>query len=120
MEPPMGMQRIRIFTGADGESHFDGLTPEPLNDLGKLVSGPATVEILDSPSFRDFHTGVRRELAIVMQGIHEYTVKDDVKRVFPGDVLVIEDLTGHGHTFRAVGAERAISMRWPLGPDPEK
>lgn len=114
-----GMQRIRIYTGPDGESHFDGLTPEPLNDIGKLVSGGATVDIVDSPSFKDFHVAAGRELAIILQGIHEYAVKDDVRRFFPGDIVLLEDQTGHGHTFRAIGLERAISMKWPLNPDPD-
>jgi hypothetical protein len=111
------MQRVRIFTGEDGESHFDGLLPEGVSELGALVNGPATVEILDSPMSVEFGPGARRELAIIMSGVHEYRVSDDVRRLFPGDIVMIDDLTGHGHTFAAIGAERAISMRFPLPSD---
>jgi hypothetical protein len=108
------MQRLRIYTGTDGHSHFEGLTPEPLNDFGALVNGPANVEILDSPAFSDYHAAGRREMAIVMSGIHEYGTPEGLRRLFPGDIVVIDDLTGQGHTFRAIGVERAISMRFPL------
>jgi hypothetical protein len=76
------------------------------------------VEIVKSPVFKDFQPGERKEFAIINCGVHEYGVSDDFRRFFPGDIVVIDDLSGHGHTFEAVGAEPAISMRFPLGDDP--
>ena len=50
------MQIIRVYTGADGESHFEDLTPEQLalivNNLG---DGPITLNCRPSPSFSDYH-----------------------------------------------------------------
>ena len=48
------MQIVRVYTGADGESHFEDLTPEQfaqiVNNVGK---GPITVNCRPSPSFSD-------------------------------------------------------------------
>ena len=54
------MQIVRVYTGADGESHFEDLTPEQfatmVNNLGE---GPITLNCRPSPSFSDYHQAVQ-------------------------------------------------------------
>jgi hypothetical protein len=109
------MQRLHIFPGEDGKSHWAGLTPEALNQFGGQVNGSARVEILDAPVSRGQVPPDRRELVIVLCGIHEFGAAEGTRRLFPGDMIVIEDTSGPGHTFEAIGKEKAISLRFPLG-----
>ena len=45
----------------------------------------------------------------------EFEIADGTKRrLVPGDVLVAEDLTGHGHIARSIGDEFRVSLAVPL------
>ena len=41
-------------------------------------------------------------------------MKRTAKPTHPGDVLVAEDLTGHGHIARSIGDELRVSLAVPL------
>ncbi len=109
------MQRLHIYPGGDGRSHWEGLTPEMLNQFGQQVTGSARVEIIEAPICRGQAASDRRELVIALCGIHEFGAVEGKRRLFPGDVIVIEDTSGQGHTFDAIGKEKAISLRFTLG-----
>ena len=109
------MQRLHIFPGEDGKSHWAGLTPEALNQFGEQVTGSAKVEILEPPISTGHAPPGRRELVIVLCGVHEFGAAEGKRRLFPGDIIVIGDTSGQGHTFEAIGKEKAISLRFPLG-----
>jgi hypothetical protein len=110
----MPTQRItRIYTGPDGESHFEDLELD-LRDFGAIG---AMSKPLDAKSilFRetgadydyDFHNAPRRQYVIMLSGGRvELETGLGEKRVFgPGDVLLAEDTTGRGHISRAVDPE---------------
>ena len=110
------MQIIRVYTGADGESHFEDLPPEPLalivNHLG---DGPITLHCRPSPSFSDYHQAPRRQYVVNLSGLAEFETADgSTRRLSPGDVLVAEDLTGHGHIARSIGEAFRVSLAIPL------
>jgi hypothetical protein len=110
------MQIVRVYTGADGESHFEDLTPEQLaqivNNVGK---GPITLNCRPSPSFSDYHQAPRRQYVVNLSGLAEFETADGSKRrLSPGDVLVAEDLTGHGHIARSIGEAFRVSLAIPL------
>jgi hypothetical protein len=110
------MQIVRVYTGADGESHFEDLTPEQLaqivNNVGK---GPITLNCRPSPSFSDYHPAPRRQYVVNLSGLAEFETADGSKRrLSPGDVLVAEDLTGHGHIARSIGEAFRVSLAIPL------
>jgi archaellum component FlaG (FlaF/FlaG flagellin family) len=110
------MQIVRVSTGADGESHFEDVTPEQLalivNNLG---DGPITVNCRPSPSFSDYHPAPRRQYVVNLAGLAEFETADgSTRRLSPGDVLVAEDLTGHGHIARSLGEEVRVALAIPL------
>jgi quercetin dioxygenase-like cupin family protein len=115
---------VRLYTGADGESHFEDVAPAfkaengveraPLEDAKGVVFSrhPAG-------HFMDWHNAPRRQYVIVLAGQVEIRVGDgSARRLGPGDVLLAEDLTGHGHTTRVVGGEPRLSASIPLTGHP--
>lgn len=110
------MQIVRVFSGDDGESHFEDLTTEQLSQLvSRVGEGPINLSCRPSPSFSDFHTAPRRQYVVMMAGVAEFETADGTKRrLVPGDVLVAEDLTGHGHIARGVGRDMRVSLAVPL------
>ena len=104
---------IRIFTGEDGESHFEDLDPasHPI-----LSSAQPTVEIEFKPMpvgyFNDWHTAPRRQYVITLSGEAEVGIGDGaVRRFRPGDVLLADDLTGRGHTTRTIGNQPHLTAQ---------
>ena len=83
--------------------------------FGDQVAGAARMEIVEAPRPRSRAALERRELVIVLCGIHEYGTAGETRRLFPGDVVVLDDTPEHDHTFEAIGKERAICLRFPLG-----
>jgi hypothetical protein len=114
------MQIVRVFSGDDGESHFEDLTPD---QLARLVSRIGDGQILlnrdAAQAFVDFHIADRHQYVVNLSGEIELETADGSKRLLgPGDVLVAEDLTGHGHTSRVVGTEPRLSLAVPLATEP--
>ena len=110
------MQIVRVSTGADGESHFEDWTPEPLAQIvNTLRDGPITVHCRPSPSFSDSHPAPWRQHVVTLAGLAECETADGTtRRLSPGNVLVAEDLTGHGRIARSIGAEVRVALPIPL------
>lgn len=110
------MQIVRVYSGDDGESHFEDVTADQFAEIAKRVGeGEVTVNRRTSPSFSDYHTAPRRQYVVNLSGIAEFETADgSVRRLVPGDVLVAEDLTGHGHIARSIGDEFRVSLAVPL------
>ena len=107
---------VRVYSGSDGESHFEDLTPDQLAQIVNNVGpGDITVNRRPSPSESDYHNAPRLQYVVNLAGIAEFEVADGTKvRMEPGDVLVAEDLTGHGHILRHLGSEPRVSISVPL------
>src|SRR4051812_6490980 len=107
------MDYVRIVTGADGETHFEDVAPamvqERYADASWAISEPVAVSSLrfrrvdvDYPD--EPHVAPRRQVIVFLRGGAEVEVSDgEVRRFGPGDVLVVEDVTGKGHTTRGLG-----------------
>ncbi len=110
------MQIIRVFSGEDGESHFEDVTPEGMVAIAKrLGEGDIQLNARQSPSFSDYHTAPRRQYVLHLAGAAEFETADGTKRrLGPGDILVAEDLTGHGHIARGTGDEPRLILAVPL------
>lgn len=114
----MGVKVTRLYTGADGESHFEDIEID-LAGAGMIGAMserlPATGVIFrvtgDDYDF-DWHNAPQRQYIVnVSGGGVEIEVGDGTKRRFgPGDILLAEDTTGRGHISRAVGPEPRFSI----------
>ena len=111
------MQIVRVYSGDDGESHFEDLTPDQLAEIVfPIGDGPINLGRRPSPSFSDYHTAPRRQYTITLSGEIEIGTGDGaVRRCGPGTVLLAEDLTGQGHTTRVVSQEPRVYIVVPLG-----
>ncbi len=112
------MRVTRVYTGPDDESHFEDLDI-PLEDLGAIGSMSKPMDAT-SILFREtgagydlgFHNAPRRQFVIMLSGGRvELEVASGEKRVLgPGDVLLAEDTTGHGHKSHALDPEPRVSI----------
>ncbi len=112
------MRVTRVYTGSDDESHFEDLDI-PLEDLGAIGSMSKPMDAT-SILFREtgagydlgFHNAPRRQFVIMLSGGRvELEVASGETRVLgPGDVLLAEDTTGHGHISRAIDEEPRVSI----------
>ena len=110
------VQIVRVYSGDDGESHFEDITPDQFANLvNNLGSGAVNLNCRPSPSESDYHNAPRRQYVVNLSGIAEFEVADGtVRRLHPGDVLIAEDLTGRGHIARSIGDEFRVSLAVPL------
>ena len=110
------MQIVRVYSGDDGESHFEEITADQFAEIVNNVSDD-TINLgrRTSPTFSDYHNAPRRQYVVNMSGVAEFEVADGTKiRMYPGDVLIAEDVTGHGHIARSIGDEFRVSLAVPL------
>ena len=106
---------IRLYTGDDGQAHFEDLNV-PAGDTETIAlkaGADMTFRSFPDGSFSDWHNAPRFQYVIVLGGQMEIGIGDGTKRVLdPGDILQVEDVTGQGHTTRSVG--NRISASVPL------
>ena len=110
------MQIIRVYAGNDGESHLEDLTPEQLAEIVDNVGEGGISLGFRAPGWSEgYHPAPRHQYVLFLEGGAEIEVASGEKRQFqPGDVLVAEDVTGHGHMFKNLGAGRRIALAVPL------
>jgi quercetin dioxygenase-like cupin family protein len=108
---------MRIYTGDDGESHIEEMDLDSHPSLTDLHTVTGIVFKQYEPGhFSDWHHAPRRQYVITVQGEGEIGLGDGtVYRFGPGHVTLAEDLTGRGHTTRAVGDVPRITASIPLG-----
>ena len=102
---------VRIWTGPDGNSVFE----EGTIDLGPKQGGSERGDVLSdkavatSISFRETqadgtyapHDAPTRQFVITLSGTLEFkTVPGQTFIINPGDILLAEDTTGSGHSWR--------------------
>ncbi|MDA0263945.1 MAG: hypothetical protein O3A93_06015 [Chloroflexi bacterium] len=110
------MKIVRVFTGDDGESHFEDVSPEEMAGIvNRVGEGDISLGLRTSPSFSDYHNAPRRQYVVNLSGTAEFETADGSKvQMEPGDILVAEDLTGHGHIARSLGDTPRASLAVPL------
>lgn len=101
----MMMKIIRIYTGTDGESHFEDLEiPLFRNEIGLKLSElqKATgVIFLEGHGDFGFHKAPQKQFVIFLDGSVEIETGGGEKKTFnAGDILLAEDTTGRGHRIR--------------------
>jgi len=106
------MQFCRIYTGADGQSHFEDL-PQTEESKHFLADLPVKTLVFKNDTIRDdlhaWHNAPRRQWCITLAGSVEIGLGDGTKRTFgPGDVFLAEDVTGQGHSAQPKNWVRAF------------
>jgi len=116
------MDVVRIYSGADGESHFEDVTVDldDWRDAGRISPPwPATgvqFREVDGTYHLDFHVAPRRQLVVNLTGSVEIEVGSGERRVLgPGSILLAEDTSGRGHISRNVGGEPRTCLFVHLG-----
>lgn len=116
------MQITRLYTGDDGESHFEDIEVE-LDDrgaIGALSELVPTRGVIFRITGTDYdyawHNAPQRQYIVLLSGGGvEIEIGDGTVRQFhAGDVLLAEDTTGRGHQSRALGDEPRQSLMIPL------
>ena len=111
------MRITRLYTGSDGESHFEqvDLPLMSAGEIGSLSAPFAAKKIIfretdEAYNYR-WHNAPERQFVLILEGQVEIEVGNGEKRLFSsGDILLAEDTTGRGHISRAVNAE----VRWSV------
>ena len=118
----MNTKYVRLYSDADGESHFEDLevelsavefapTAPPLN-LSAFMSASQAAFFGAPAGWRgDWHFSSARNLFVVLSGEWEVDASDGaVRRFGPNSVLLVEDTTGKGHCSRVVGETDSLSV----------
>ncbi|MFC1899965.1 hypothetical protein ACFLYN_00045 [Chloroflexota bacterium] len=111
------MKATRMYTGEDGESHFDDIDIS-LDDSGEMDRRSELIKATGI-IFREtggeydlnWHNAERRQFVINLEGSVEIVLGDGSSRILgPGDILLAEDTTGKGHISRAVNNQPRKSL----------
>ncbi|NJN82004.1 MAG: cupin domain-containing protein [Caldilineaceae bacterium] len=116
------MQFVRIFTDADGETHFEDLEIE-FAEVNFVPPAPPVLLSQFTPATRwaffslppgwygDWHPTPKRQIFFYLAGEAEGEVSDGtIRRFQTGDVTIVEDTTGKGHRSRTVGNEPLLTI----------
>jgi len=105
----MAFPLIRLFTGSDGESHFERGTVElPMFHGTSHRSRPAKateITFAESPpgSSLDWHRAPVRQYVITLSGTLEFATRlGETFELAPGVVLLAEDTEGGGHRWHLI------------------
>ena len=111
------MKVLRIYSGDDGESHFEDIeiSLKDLGQAGKLSPLEQATGVVfrttDGDYAYDFHCAPRRQYVINLDASVEIEIGDGTKRVLgPGEILLAEDTTGRGHISRSVNGKPRRSI----------
>jgi len=116
-QTPKVIEMTRIYTGPDGQSHAEKVELKLTNGNATEMFKATGIQFRRTPpgTFSDWHVGPRRQFVITLSGRGEIGLAGGQKiDLVPGKIELIEDLTGKGHTTRAVGNEDRISIAIPL------
>ncbi len=116
------MRYVRLYSGPDGESHFEDVNvalttvdfapPALPLDVSEWQPAERVGFVYGRLGWHgDPHPTPRRQFFIWLAGHNVIQVSDGETRHFrPGAVLFVEDTTGKGHSSRIEGDEAAMCM----------
>ena len=106
------MHVTRIYTGDDGQSHFEDIEVDLQSTgvAGRMSEPVPTSSVIfretGSDYDLDFHPAPRRQYVVNLTGRVELEIGSGEKRTLSGgEILLAEDTSGQGHKSRAVGDE---------------
>ncbi|MFC2012197.1 hypothetical protein ACFLVU_03595 [Chloroflexota bacterium] len=111
------MKITRLYTGTDGESHFEDIYitldgSDGTEKMSELKKATGIIFRETSGAYNlDWHPAPRRQFVINLEGRVELGVGDGTSRIFgPGDIVLAEDTEGRGHVSRAVNNQPRKSI----------
>jgi len=111
------MKITRIYTGKDGESHFEDIDIplKDAGDIGALSEQVNATGIIFRETSGDydysFHNAPQRQYVIMLDGEVDIEIGDGtIRRFTTGDILLAEDTTGRGHRSCAVNGKPRKSI----------
>ncbi len=116
------MQYTRIYADPDGESHFDEVAvalvakdfappASPLNVSAPIPAAQLVFIMLPPGWYGDRHPAPRRQYWVQIAGQIDVEVSDgEIRHFNPGDVGLLEDVTGKGHVTRVIGQDEVRGM----------
>jgi hypothetical protein len=115
------MQIVRIYTGADGQSHFEDVDVEmseagAFGRMSTMVAARGVIfRAVDGDYDLDFHNAPRRQYVVNLTGSVDIETGDGTRRrLGPGSILLAEDTTGQGHKSKGVAGEARTCLFIPL------
>jgi quercetin dioxygenase-like cupin family protein len=118
----MKIHYARIYSDKNGDSHFTDEEVEakpsnfapPAAPLNTTVPVPVTQFLfLVAPQgwYGDWHPAPHKQLMILVSGEVQTAVSDgEVRRFRQGDVVLVEDTSGKGHTTRSVDGNAIFAV----------
>jgi len=114
------MKYARLYTGTDGETHYEDLEMELRPVPGRSSHGcpwAATEAIFLSSvedsgaSLNEWHPAPAHQFIVTLSGTTEIEASDgEIRRFGPGQVLMVADTSGKGHRTRYQGARSALHI----------
>lgn len=110
------MKISRIFNGEDGQAHIEELETDDYPNPASLAEiNGLRFRVQQPGQFSDWHVESRRNYIITLSGEGEIGLGDgSLHRFGPGAVVLVEDLTGQGHTTRVTSDVPRITIAVPL------
>ena len=109
------MRYVRVYSGPDGESHFEDVAvaftsvayapPAPPLQVSAVTPTAQSV-FVTAPSgwYGGWHPTPARQWAVILAGQLALEVSDgEVRHFGQGSVLLLDDRTGRGHETRVLG-----------------
>jgi len=110
----------RLYTGEDGLSHFEQVSvifsavpgaPNAVEQSEPISMKKSYVVRIAPGFFEGWHNADARRYVITISGRAEVEVANGQKLIAqPGQVVLAEDLTGKGHTFRVLGESDWVAL----------
>ncbi|GAB1481435.1 hypothetical protein MASR2M78_02500 [Treponema sp.] len=115
------MQIARIWADSRGESHYEDIEVElkPSGPLGSMAEPLAVTSMIlrenEAGYDFDWHVAPRRQYIVMLEGLVEIQASDGEVRTFgPGQIVLVEDLSGKGHKSRSPDGKPRKSIFLPL------
>ena len=116
------MRIQHIYVDPEGETHFKDTEVEYHSVYGGIDNWSEAIPV-KSLIFRstpanqdmDFHNAPRKQFCINLNVGIEITVSDgETRYIGPGEIYLLEDTTGKGHTTRVLGNQICVTATVPL------
>ena len=114
------MKLVRLYTGDDDESHIEIHDQQEFFDFTERNNTRTAVQkahgiifaTRDTSAEVKFHNATRRQYGLYLSATVELGMGDGSSVVMePGDILLAEDTTGHGHTSTVLKDGMVIFVR---------